>query len=251
MADIKNYTLNFGPQHPAAHGVLRLVLELDGEVIQRADPHIGLLHRATEKLAETRTYLQSVSVPGPEYPSEQELQAAYEANQAQFHVPARYRVSQIFLAAPEGDAKAVASATKEAQAFVKQLREDQADFAALAAEHSDDQASAARGGDTGYLPLAQLVPGLRAVVAKLEPGQVSDPVAQPAGVHILKLVDAREATVRPLTQVRGALTEALRAQRQQDAARAYLAGMLDADTVSVDGKVLSSSLDAMQQTAGN
>jgi len=60
VADIKNYTLNFGPQHPAAHGVLRLVLELDGEVVQRADPHIGLLHRATEKLAEARTYLQTV-----------------------------------------------------------------------------------------------------------------------------------------------------------------------------------------------
>ena len=60
MADIKNYTLNFGPQHPAAHGVLRLVLELDGEVVQRADPHIGLLHRATEKLAEHKTYIQSL-----------------------------------------------------------------------------------------------------------------------------------------------------------------------------------------------
>ena len=60
MADIKNYTLNFGPQHPAAHGVLRLVLELDGEVIQRADPHIVLLHRATEKLAEQKTWIQSV-----------------------------------------------------------------------------------------------------------------------------------------------------------------------------------------------
>ncbi|MDD5058628.1 MAG: NADH-quinone oxidoreductase subunit D [Sideroxydans sp.] len=60
MAEIKNYTMNFGPQHPAAHGVLRLVLELDGEVIVRADPHIGLLHRATEKLAEHKTYLQSV-----------------------------------------------------------------------------------------------------------------------------------------------------------------------------------------------
>ncbi|MDO9206523.1 MAG: NADH-quinone oxidoreductase subunit D [Methylotenera sp.] len=60
MAEIRNYTMNFGPQHPAAHGVLRLVLELDGEVIQRADPHIGLLHRGTEKLAENRTYLQSI-----------------------------------------------------------------------------------------------------------------------------------------------------------------------------------------------
>ncbi len=60
MAEIRNYTINFGPQHPAAHGVLRLVLELDGEVVERADPHIGLLHRGTEKLAETRTWIQSV-----------------------------------------------------------------------------------------------------------------------------------------------------------------------------------------------
>jgi NADH-quinone oxidoreductase subunit D len=60
MAEIRNYTMNFGPQHPAAHGVLRLVLELDGEVIQRADPHIGLLHRATEKLAEHKTYMQAL-----------------------------------------------------------------------------------------------------------------------------------------------------------------------------------------------
>ena len=60
MAEIRNYTINFGPQHPAAHGVLRLVLELAGEVVERADPHIGLLHRGTEKLAETRTWVQSV-----------------------------------------------------------------------------------------------------------------------------------------------------------------------------------------------
>lgn len=60
MSEIRNYTLNFGPQHPAAHGVLRLVLEMDGEVIQRADPHIGLLHRATEKLAESKPYNQSI-----------------------------------------------------------------------------------------------------------------------------------------------------------------------------------------------
>jgi len=60
MAEIRNYTLNFGPQHPAAHGVLRLVLEMDGEVIERADPHIGLLHRATEKLAESKPYNQSI-----------------------------------------------------------------------------------------------------------------------------------------------------------------------------------------------
>ena len=60
MSEMKNYTLNFGPQHPAAHGVLRLILELDGEVVESADPHIGLLHRGTEKLAESKQYNQSI-----------------------------------------------------------------------------------------------------------------------------------------------------------------------------------------------
>ena len=57
---VRNFSINFGPQHPAAHGVLRLVLELDGEVVERVDPHIGLLHRGTEKLMEARTYQQNV-----------------------------------------------------------------------------------------------------------------------------------------------------------------------------------------------
>ena len=56
----KTLNLNFGPQHPAAHGVLRLILELDGEVVEKADPHIGLLHRGTEKLIENKTYMQAV-----------------------------------------------------------------------------------------------------------------------------------------------------------------------------------------------
>lgn len=60
QVDIKNLTLNFGPQHPAAHGVLRLILEMDGEIVERADPHIGLLHRGTEKLIEHKTYLQAL-----------------------------------------------------------------------------------------------------------------------------------------------------------------------------------------------
>jgi len=60
MAEIRNYTMNFGPQHPAAHGVLRMVMEMDGEVVRRIDPHIGLLHRGTEKLIEYKTYIQAI-----------------------------------------------------------------------------------------------------------------------------------------------------------------------------------------------
>jgi len=58
--EIRNFNINFGPQHPAAHGVLRLVLELDGEVVERVDPHVGLLHRGTEKLIEHKTYTQAI-----------------------------------------------------------------------------------------------------------------------------------------------------------------------------------------------
>ena len=68
MAEIENFTMNFGPQHPAAHGVLRLVLEMNGETIQKADPHVGLLHRATEKLAESKPYNQSIGYPKPQNP---------------------------------------------------------------------------------------------------------------------------------------------------------------------------------------
>jgi NADH-quinone oxidoreductase subunit D len=59
-SQIRNLTVNFGPQHPAAHGVLRMVMEMDGEVVERLDPHIGLLHRGTEKLIEYKTYLQAI-----------------------------------------------------------------------------------------------------------------------------------------------------------------------------------------------
>ena len=60
LKKIKNFSINFGPQHPAAHGVLRLILELNGEIVQKADPHIGLLHRGTEKLIEYKNYLQAL-----------------------------------------------------------------------------------------------------------------------------------------------------------------------------------------------
>ena len=59
-SEIKTMTINFGPQHPAAHGVLRMVMEMDGEVVERIDPHIGLLHRGTEKLIEYKTYMQAI-----------------------------------------------------------------------------------------------------------------------------------------------------------------------------------------------
>lgn len=193
-----------------------------------------------------RSYLQSVSEPAADYPSEQDLQTAYQANQDQFQLPAMYRLSQIFLSVPDKDEQALAQAKKRADAWVKQMREGKADFAALAKEHSDEKISAERGGDNGFLPMSQLVPAMRATVAKLEPGQLSDPIVQADGVHILQVTDLRPASVRSLEEVKPALRDALRRQRQQEATQAYVAGMLDADTVTVDGKVLSQLLQQTQ-----
>lgn len=193
-----------------------------------------------------RSYLQSVSEPAADYPSEQDLQTAYQANQDQFQLPAMYRLSQIFLSVPDKDEQALAQAKKRADAWVKQMREGKADFAALAKEHSDEKISAERGGDNGFLPMSQLVPAMRATVAKLEPGQLSDPIVQADGVHILQVTDLRPASVRSLEEVKPALRDALRRQRQQETTQAYVAGMLDADTVTVDGKVLSQLLQQTQ-----
>jgi peptidylprolyl isomerase len=126
------------------------------------------------------------------------------------------------------------------------MREGKADFAALAKEHSDEKISAERGGDNGFLPMSQLVPAMRATVAKLERGQLSDPIVQADGVHILQVTDLRPASVRSLEEVKPALRDALRRQRQQEATQAYVAGMLDAETVTVDGKVLSQLLQQTQ-----
>lgn len=191
-----------------------------------------------------RTYLDSVSEPPDTYPSQQELQAAYDQNKDRFTQPARYRVSQIFLAAPYNDADAMAQARERAADVVKRARASDADFAALAKEFSDDQASAANGGDIGVMALGQIVPELRPVVQGLSEGEVSDPVQLPGGLHIVKLVDMHEAEVPALSDVQAQLRSALRAQRQEQAARAYLEGLINAGTVSIDGGALNAAFEA-------
>ena len=201
-----------------------------------------MLDAAQEQVV-LQTYLQSVSEAPDSYPSEAELQAAYESNKAQLTEPAAYRISQIFLAAPYGDDAAVAKARKQAADIAKQASAPKADFAALAKAHSEDAASAERGGDAGYLPMNQIVPELRRVIQELKEGEVSAPLQLPTGFHVVKLVDVREASTPPLVEVQVPLRNALRAQRQQQAARAYLEGLVNAGTVSVDGKALSAALE--------
>lgn len=206
-------------------------------------PEVQRLLDAAREEVVLRTYLDSVSEAPDTYPSEAELQAAYDQNKDRLTQPARYRISQIFLAAPYGDEAAVAKARKQAADLAKRAGAPKADFAALAREHSEDATSAARGGDAGFLPLNQIVPELRGLIQGMKEGEVSEPIQLPTGFHIVKLVDVEPPRTPPLVEVQVQLRNALRAQRQEQAARAYLEGLVNAGTVSVDGKALSAALE--------
>ncbi|MCQ9616645.1 peptidylprolyl isomerase [Paenalcaligenes niemegkensis] len=209
-------------------------------------PEVKNLTAAAEKQVVLQTYLESVSQVPADYPSADDLAAAYDANKAQFTSPAQYRVSQLFLAAPYYDADAVSKTRAEAMELAKKASAKDADFAELAKAHSQDEATAARGGDSGWTPLAQLVPELRSSVALLKKDGVSEPVQSQAGFHILKLVDYRPAVTPELAQVEDQLREALRRQHKGTVAKAYLEGLVDAGTLSIDGATLNAAFDAVR-----
>ncbi|AXJ04938.1 peptidylprolyl isomerase [Pseudomonas fluorescens] len=195
---------------------------------------------ATEQIV-FRNYLQSVSQVPADYPSAAELQQAYDAGKANWQAPALYRVSQIFLGVNEP--QNLEAVRKQAAELSKKAQATPADFAALAKEFSQDRLTAERGGDTGLQPLQQLVPEVRGAVARLKVGAVSDPVQSSAGFHVIKLTEQQPARTATLDELRDQLTQALRAQRQEQIAQAYLDGMLNTATLSIDGAELNKVLE--------
>ncbi len=195
---------------------------------------------ATEQIV-FRDYLQSVSKVPPDYPSAAELQQAYDAGKANWQTPALYRVSQIFLGVNEP--QNLEAVRKQAAELSKKAQASPAEFAALAKEFSQDRLTAERGGDTGLQPLQQLVPEVRGAVARLKVGAVSEPVQSSAGFHVIKLTEQQPARTATLDELRDQLTQALRAQRQEQIAQAYLDGMLNTATLSIDGAELNKVLE--------
>nr|WP_157710821.1 peptidylprolyl isomerase [Pseudomonas sp. PB120] len=195
---------------------------------------------ATEQIV-FRNYLQSVSQVPADYPSAAELQQAYEAGKSQWVTPALYRVSQIFLGV--SDPQNLDAVRKQAQELSRKAQATPAEFATLASQYSQDRISAERGGDTGLQPLQQLVPEVRVTVSRLKVGAVSEPVQSPAGFHVIKLTALQPAGVATLDELRERLTQALRAQRQEQIAKAYLEGMLTTATLSIDGAELNKVLE--------
>jgi parvulin-like peptidyl-prolyl isomerase len=190
----------------------------------------------------TELYLQAVSQPPEDFPSEGEVQAAYDANRRSFEVPKQYRVAQMFLASPASDAGADEKVRKRTEALSRRLREKGADFAAIARSESEDRQSASSGGEIGWLAEAQMVPGIRRIVSGLAVGGISEPVQLEDGWHVVKLLEVRPPSFLPLAQVRSAIVAQLREERARANRQAYLAKILEQTPPVVNEFALSGLL---------
>lgn len=187
------------------------------------------------------SYLASVAKLPADYPSDADVKSVYERSKSQLNVAASYRVAQIFLpVAPDADAATVTAARTKAAELAAQARTG--DFASLAKANSHDAASAAQGGEVGNLPLAQLLPETREIVAAMQPNQVSEPVRSTSGFHVLKLLAKQAERPASFEEVRPTLQAALREQRQQELINEYLGKLAPSSEVSIDNAALNAVL---------
>nr|WP_240154425.1 peptidylprolyl isomerase [Comamonas sp. Tr-654] len=175
------------------------------------------------------------------FPSDADVGAAYERSKAQLNVAATYWVAQIFLpVAADADSATVDSVRAKAAELATQARGG--DFATLAKAHSQDTYSAVQGGEVGSLPLLQLLPETREVVAKMHLNQVCEPVRSPYGFHVLKLLGSQPARPATLLEVNPTLQAALREQRQQELINEYLSKLAPSSKVSIDESALNAAV---------
>ncbi len=206
-----------------------------------ARPEVAAQLEAARREVVTRSYLASVSQVPADFPSESELNSAYQRSKASLLVPAGYRVSQVFIPAPAGDKAAQARARKSLAEVVKKARQPKADFSRLVAEYGKTAGSSEA--ETGWVTLDQLLPEVRPVVVNLTPGDISEPVQSAAGFHVLKLVELRAARAATLDEARPLLRERMRQERQSELANRYLDGLANGAAVKVDSAALKSILD--------
>ncbi|MBN8459504.1 MAG: peptidylprolyl isomerase [Verrucomicrobia bacterium] len=196
---------------------------------------IARLVRARET-ALTESYLEKVSAPASDYPSEADITEAYDKNREALRVPKSYQLAQIYLAddRPAGSPAPAALAPLE-----KRLKAKNADFPAIAKTSSEDAATAANGGLIGWLTENQVQPEIRARLPKLGLGEITDPIRMNDGWHIIKVLDIREAHTPTLDQVRSQLVARLREERARANRQRYLAELLKDHPLAINGIELS------------
>jgi parvulin-like peptidyl-prolyl isomerase len=194
-----------------------------------------------------RSYLASVSAPPADFPSDADIQSAYDHNQAALAVPRAFRLSQIYVAvAPGADAATVDKARQRATDLSHQVHGKSGDFAAIAQANSDDKTHAAQGGDMGFVAEPMLMLEIRKVADTMKPGDVAGPIQTTAGFHIIKLTDMRAAGTAPLAAVKERIRTELRQQREQQNEQAYMAKLVGPNAVSIDEASLQKAVAAAQ-----
>jgi parvulin-like peptidyl-prolyl isomerase len=194
--------------------------------------------------AVTESYLESVSQPPAGWPTDPEVQAAYEANQASWLVPRQYRLAQIYVALPEGgDQAAVTKAQGRIEAVKRKLDEKPGDFEVLAKAESDEKTSAAAGGEIGWLTEAQIQPDIREAAIKLAAGQVSAPIKRAQGWHIIKCLEIKESFTPSLADLKASLVEKMREEKVKANSQAYLAQLLQENPVTINELAIGQILE--------
>ncbi|HLH10695.1 MAG TPA: peptidylprolyl isomerase [Methylovirgula sp.] len=210
---------------------------------------IAAMQRLRDNIV-VQTYLQSL-IPVPEdYPTEADVQQAYDANKSALMAPRQYRIAQIFVAVPAGadkgtEEKAHAKILEVARA----LKQPNADFAAIARADSDAKATAEHGGEIGWVSETQLRPDLQAQIAGLAKGAASEPIQVDGGWQIIKLIDTKPAAPVPFAQVHDALKQRLREARAEELRRAYIDGLLKDNQVTINEIALSKLIGNSSQAA--
>ena len=206
---------------------------------------------AAARIADTKDtmlaqlWLSSHAQVDPAYPSQAELQAAYEANKARFVVPAQYHVQQIAILVPANSSKeAEAEALKKARDAKAQVLKPKADFAEIAKKLSQDPNSASKGGDLGWVREDQILKPVRDVLTGMQENTISEPVRGTDSFHVVKLLGTRPQSIAPLTDVRATLVTALRQAREQQERNTYLEAMLKAQPVQINDIGLADRLKA-------
>jgi peptidylprolyl isomerase len=193
----------------------------------------------------TQTYLQTLATPPADYPSDADLQAAYDLLKKKdaLQVPRQYHLAQIYIMAPKGADKATLDkAQAKLDAAQKALKGG--DFATVAKSQSDEAASAQRGGDLGWLAESQIQPEIKQQIAQLAKGAVTDPIQLNDGWHIIKIVEIKDPYTASLDEIKTPLINELRSQRAQVLSKAYLAQLLKQNPVTLNEIAVSKLVEA-------
>ena len=206
----------------------------------------AMFERAKEEVI-VRTYVSNVAKPPEAYPSEEEIKQFYEANKAQLQAPPQYQLAQIYLPAPETMEKPKADEVeKKARDLSAKLTKTPADFGKLAKENSAHKESADKGGEIGWVSEDQMVVEIRRVAVRMNKGDISPPIKSPAGWHLIRLMDKRAATQRPLAEVRGNLVAAMRQRKIQEGEKTYIEALSTKARPTINQIELSKIQDSLK-----